>query len=764
MRSLDPDHRAHPLSPRSTLPARFAVASLALSTLSIAVATRVEADPVVSSLPDVLVTTPLNDQADQRQVAANPQTIVASGDSTARHHLLESLSEHGSGLLLNDTQGNPFQPDLSVRGFSASPVLGTPQGVSVYLDGVRVSEVFGDIVNWDLLPSMAIDRVELIPGSDPLFGLNTLGGALSVTTRRGHDTPGASWELEGGSYGRRALSADIGGIQGSWDHYLAAQAYDEDGFGEHDASRLRQLFGKWGYRDERTDATLAVILADNLLSGGQTLPQSFLDQPRQSYTWPDTTHNTLRGITVNARHALSDAWQWAGNAYTRRVHSHLINSNVNEDFDSGAPISALNTPTNNILDTIAQDRMGLNSQWIRSSGTADRPHTVIIGAQVDTGTTRFWQWSQPAGALRDTTSTASLDLGTALTTHHRNLSGVLSGSWALPAATRLLVSVRGDRTDITLTDQLGTALNGEHHFERIEPSLGLVWNPSGQLTMYARYDEGLRTPTPVELTCADPTAPCALPNAFAADPPLKPVIARTLEVGARTSEAEPLQWSLSIYRTRLQDDIEFVTSGLGAGNLGYFRNVGQTERRGIEGSLSMRIGHLHVSSQYALVDARFESPFTLSSPNHTDAAPLSCDTCTDIAVQPGDRLPGISRHVGTVRLAYEQADTTMGLTVRGQSSQFLRGDENNHDARGPIPGFVLVHADASWRLREHWQMGLRVQNLLNRRYASFGLLGRNVFTAPGGQFDATGLTWRSEPFTSVGAPRGLWVTLAYRSR
>jgi outer membrane receptor protein involved in Fe transport len=590
-----------------------------------------------------------------------------------------------------------------------------------------------------------------------------LGGALSIRTRRGRDTPGTSWDLEGGSYGRRAFSADTGGVAGAWDHYLAAQAFDEDGFADHDASRLRQLFGKWGYRDERTDATASISVADTTLSGGQTLPRSFLDHPWQSYTWPDTTHNTLRGITVNARHVLSEAWQWAGNAYTRRVRTHLVNSNVNEDFDTSAPISALNAPTQNLLDAIEQDRIGVTTQWIHTRGTAERPHTFIIAGQVDSGTTRFQQWSQPAGALRDTTSTAVPDLGTALTTRHRNVSGALSGNWALSTTTRLLASVRADRTDITLIDQLGTALNGEHRFARIEPSLGVVWSPSTALTVYARYDEGLRTPTPVELTCADPKAPCALPNAFAADPPLKPVIARTVELGARTPDTAPLRWSLALFRTRLQDDIEFVTSGLGAGNLGYFRNVGQTERRGVEGSLAMRVGRLHLSTQYALIDARFESPFTLSSPNHTDAAPLSCATCTDIAVQVGDRLPGNSRHVGTVRLAYEQADTTMGLTVRGQSSQFLRGDENNHDARGPIPGFVLVHADANWRLDDHWQVGVRIQNLLNRRYASFGLLGRNVYTAPGGQFDATGTTWRSEPFTSIGAPRGLWLTLSHRS-
>ena len=97
------------------------------------------------------------------------------------------------GVSVNETQNNPYQPDVLFRGFTASPLLGTPQGLSVFQDGVRVNEPFGDAVNWDLIPVNAIADMILIPGSNPVFGLNTLGGSLSVTTKNGRTHKGGAY-------------------------------------------------------------------------------------------------------------------------------------------------------------------------------------------------------------------------------------------------------------------------------------------------------------------------------------------------------------------------------------------------------------------------------------------------------------------------------------------------------------------------------------------------------------------------------------------
>ena len=116
--------------------------------------------------------------------------------------LSDFLNRRLNGVYLNEVQGNPIQPDLNYRGYTASPLLGTPQGISVYMDGVRLNQPFGDVVSWDLIPRIAISETTLIPGSNPLFGLNTLGGAISIQTKDGRSNPGTSLALSGGSFGR----------------------------------------------------------------------------------------------------------------------------------------------------------------------------------------------------------------------------------------------------------------------------------------------------------------------------------------------------------------------------------------------------------------------------------------------------------------------------------------------------------------------------------------------------------------------------------
>src|SRR6478609_1347970 len=145
---------------------------------------------------DIIVTapTPLSGGA----AAGSQQATAADIASAHSLDLSDYLNRRMGGVYINATQNNPLQPDINYRGFTASPLLGTPQGLSVYLDGVRQNQPFGDVVSWDLIPRIAISEVALIPGSNPLFGLNTLGGALSIQTKDGHSQPGASLQLSGG--------------------------------------------------------------------------------------------------------------------------------------------------------------------------------------------------------------------------------------------------------------------------------------------------------------------------------------------------------------------------------------------------------------------------------------------------------------------------------------------------------------------------------------------------------------------------------------
>src|SRR5437879_10786580 len=216
-------------------------------------------------------------------------------------NLPEFMSQRLSGVNVNENQGNPFQPDLTYRGFSASPLLGTPQGISVYQDGVRINEAFGDTVNWDLIPTSAISTINLIPGSNPLFGLNTLGGALSIRTKSGAQYPGTAATLYGGSFGRRAAEAQHGGSNGEFDYFASASGFREDGWRAQSPSDVRQFFSKLGWPDGKTDLDLRITNAETDLTGNGLLPQSMLRaDATQIYTLSAHTRNRTTQRTLNA--------------------------------------------------------------------------------------------------------------------------------------------------------------------------------------------------------------------------------------------------------------------------------------------------------------------------------------------------------------------------------------------------------------------------------------------------------------------------------
>ncbi len=266
------------------------------------------------------------------QIPANVQR--ASGDDLERSHaadLSAYLARHLASVHINEVQGNPFQPDLSFRGFVASPVLGTPQGLSVYLDGVRLNQPFGDVVSWDLVPRTAIASLTLMPGSNPLFGLNTLGGALAIQTKDGLSDPGASAQILAGGHGRRAAEFEAGAkLGGGWHGYATGNRFSDAGWRVDSPSDVRQLFAKLGHRAQADSLELTVAWADNRLRGNALQEQGLLARaPASVYTLPDTTHNRSLLFNLAGTHALGSGWTASGNAYQRRVRSLTLNSDAN---------------------------------------------------------------------------------------------------------------------------------------------------------------------------------------------------------------------------------------------------------------------------------------------------------------------------------------------------------------------------------------------------------------------------------------------------
>ncbi|RYE94463.1 MAG: TonB-dependent receptor, partial [Oxalobacteraceae bacterium] len=256
--------------------------------------------------------------------------------------ITDALNRRVVGLSLNTVQGNPFQPDLQYRGFTGSPLLGTPQGLAVYQDGVRVNEVFGDTVNWDLLPVAALERVEVIAGANPVFGLNTLGGAISLTSKDGFSAPGTAARYEAGSFGRRQAGLESGGNNERFGYYVYTDDLREDGWRELSPSRARHAFASFGWRGDKTTLDLILAHANTRLTGNGAAPVELLAEDRGAiFTAPDETDNRLDQATLRGTHAFADDALLSASVSSRRVRTHAYNGDGSDAEECEAEDSIL---------------------------------------------------------------------------------------------------------------------------------------------------------------------------------------------------------------------------------------------------------------------------------------------------------------------------------------------------------------------------------------------------------------------------------------
>jgi len=711
-------------------------------------------------LPTVKIvgTTPLPGLGTRLEdVPANVQILTSSDLGHQRQtNVGDFLEQNPSGIATNAAQGNPFQVDINFRGFSASPLLGTPQGVSIFQDGVRINEPFGDVVNWDLIPQSAIASIQLIPGSNPAFGLNTLGGAVAIYTKGGNEYPGGGVAVSGGSFGRRNAEFSWGGSSGPVDYFLTGNIFDDDGWAQHNLSKVRQYFGKVGYQNDKTDLDLSFTGADNTLQGTQTLPLSFFDDIRQAYTFPDQNHNKVAFVTAKGSHFLAESVLLGGNLYYRHYRNGNVSSNVNGDFEDDG-IQATNDAAQ-----IDQDGYGGGIQLVLTQRPAGLKNQLTLGSTADVASARFTQTFQAAQftADRNTIGIDDFALQTDAGTRTHYYGAFLEDTLNLSRRWTLTASGRYNYTQVRIEDRTGQSplLNGESSFSRFNPAIGANFNPTSNLTAYASYNEGVRAPTAIELTCADPGAPCKLPNDFLADPPLHEVISKTFEVGARGALGDSSRWTASVFRTRLENDIGFISSGAGATNAGYFANVGNTRRQGLELGMETRLKPVTLAVHYTFLDATFQSSFAERSGSNSSANENGV-----IQVMPGDRIAANPRHVVKIRADWEvTARISVGANLLTSAGSYARGDENNRDINGQVPGYTVVSLDGRFLVSKRFEVFARVNNAFDRRYSNFGVVGRNFFTGPGRTFGpAAGVDPVNEQFRGPGAPIGAWIGVSY---
>jgi iron complex outermembrane recepter protein len=741
---------------------RFIFALTALFTLA------VKAENLSTSLIEVVSPTPLLSLGiPLNQVPSNVQIGSAKEISQQGSlNLSDFLDSNLGSINTSGSVGNPYQNDVSYRGFNASPILGNPIGLSVYVDGVRFNEPFGDIVNWDLIPMNAISAINLMPGSNPLFGLNTLGGSLSVNTKNGIDFPGLKASLTGGSWGRRAFEFETGGVEKNIDYFVAGNIFHEDGWRDHSSSDVRQLFSKVRWHGEKSNLDLSVALADNEMEGTQALPMSMMSVPEKPYTYPDSIKNQMVMINLKGDHLISETKLLAGNVYYRRNQMKSFNSNAQFDDNclTGGGSFATCHATNgtdsvggidaqNVSSKTIQNGYGGSIQLTLLDDVLSHKNQATVGASADLSSIRFNQNGYGASLINfETVTKDPLDLQTQVVlkakTYYYGIYG--TNNYALNEQVNMTLSGRynvafidmnGSNSDFT-TDTI-SSLDGNHRYSRFNPAVGLNYNPSSQLGFYGGYNEGMRAPTPIELACANKDIPCSLPTGFNSDPDLKKVVSKTWEGGVRGKLSDKIRWNASVYQSDMTNDIQFITANVSG--RGYFDNVGDTRRRGVELGAQAKLERLTLLVNYGLVDATYQSSFTMNSVANSAA------NAGEITVNKGNHMPGIARQTLKLRGMYDLTPSwNLGTNVILATGQFAQGDQNNKDSNGKIPGYAVVNLDSRYSVTNQWSIFAKVNNLFDKDYSTFGTLGQNIYSSD-----------PNEQFRTPSAPRAGWLGITY---
>jgi iron complex outermembrane receptor protein len=705
---------------------------------------------------DVVATTPLG--GGEIDVAKSPFAVWQTNSQDAQTFndttLPDTLARSAPGVTVGNVSGNEFEPDLFYRGFDATAVTGTPQGLAVYQNGTRINEAFGDVVNWDLIPQIAIDKTTII-AANPIFGLNALGGAVTVTMKNGFTWQGFETDAEVGSFVRAQEQIQYGKQFGNWSIYAAASQINDGGWRVAEASQLTNFYGDLGYKANGFESHLQLTAGNTQFGVSAFTPIQQLQTNWGSvYTIPQTTYNQMVMLQWTGSYAYSPTLSFQGGAYFRQFNQQHVDGNGTE-VTPCPPFSCLNgSPVHDTLGGIIPDisqggtldlgedddnqtqsrSVGVSGQVVDTDKIFGRDNSLTVGTSLDYGWTHYTGSSQ-LGTISFTGNAFPVTVfpffidepDSFLNPIDVRANNTYVGVYALDTfnATDRLTLTGGGRFNFAAINLEGTndaLLSGYSDYFHLNPTVGLTYKLTPDINFYAGYAMTNRTPTPLELGCASPTDPCIIDNFLSSDPPLKQVVGNTFELGFRGTNAfsqfglgpqwGKLQWSAGLFRTTLTNDILPVVSTFNG--FGFYTNVGTTLRQGAEVGVQWTGDRWSAYANYTYIDAIYLTTFQEPSPNN----PLA-DANGNIPITNGTQIAGIPKN--TVKVGVDYAVTPnwkVGADMVAASGQVIFGNENN--AVPQVPGYAVFGVHTSYQYNKQVQLFGYVQNIFDQRYYTAG--------------------------------------------
>jgi outer membrane receptor protein involved in Fe transport len=752
-----------------------------------------------------------------------PQDVEQQAGVSHADYLINNVQ----GFSIIEVGGNPWQPDVQFRGYSAGSIMGNPIGLSIYVDGVRENQPFSDVMLWDTVPMWAISGTQVVAGSNPIYGLNTLGGAIAFQTKNGKLFNKGRISATAGSWDRTAGLIEYGGVlkDSNIDYYFGYNHTSENGWRDYSPSHLNQAFGKIGKDFENGRLELSYTGAHNNLTGNGLAPKYLLGADNSGVnTVPDLTENRYNKFNLGLTQFIDEQTMFSANAYYVQSNRYTLNGDAEISYDAGdASYTNLGGGVFEVeydeletagaegevnLTKTKQDKYGISGQYTFSQDWFGKPNHLVVGANAETSLISFNQFGVEEQTILssrkiayDSSSTHEESTNLSGRTKTLGLYGVntlsLADQWHVTGGARWNYT-EVDNSDRLNGDSSANTLTAKQSWSRINPTIGLTYKPSDNYSTYVSYSESNRAPTSIELGCSNPQAACLLPTQMADDPPLDDVVSKTYEVGARGRLSNDIQWNAAIYHAINHDDMMFISTNAVNG-LGYFDNIGRTQRDGLDLGISgtkLPLNFLSESIQnkiswnanYGLTHATYDSDLELTaeanssaSDSDTSYSSITCGEFFDeataggagaagatelrvkndvIQVKKGDQLANIPMHRLKLRLNYDVSNNLrIGGNVIGFSKAWVMGNENQkHDGDGEVPGYVLVNLDAAFIPSQNWTVAFKAINIFDKNYYTGGRLIENAFTGVGNNT-------RTNAFSGMGvipgSPQAAWMTISY---
>lgn len=733
------------------------------------------------TVDEVVVVAPAGSAAaiDPAKLGSNVESLKEDAfvESSALS-VTEALQRRATGVNVSDTQGNPFTGDVNFRGFGASPLQGSPQGIAVYMNGQRLNEAFGDAMNWDMIPQVAIRRADIFT-SNPIYGLNALGGSIALHMKDGFYFKGVGASLEGGSFGSVAGSTEGGWNNGTVSLYGAIDGGQQDGWRALSDAKVLRGYADLGVKSDKAEFHLSGGSSASDLGVVGPTPVDLLEEDRTSiYTFPQQSKNRANFMAMTGSFEVSDMFSIEGDLHYRRFDQKHLDGN-DGDFErcsgnsanalfgtlcleddafpsalrppkaafqilgeDGAPIpcptplaTGCNTTAYGTLDSSRTKSLtrGGSLQFVSKREAFGRPNHLIVGAAIDSSDISFSARSRLAiitpelevtsdttvpGAGQVIRAAGSVGYGPAdISATNRQTGVYFSDTFDVTDRLFLTVGGRLNKARIETLDLTGRNpdLTARNDFSRFNPAVSLAFKASDALTVFGGYAESNRAPTPLELGCSDPLKPCLLENSLVADPPLKQVVAKTYELGGRGKfDLMGGRLTWEASAYRADNENDIVNLASALAGRGYFANVPGTRRTGIDATVDFEARRWSAYVAYSWVKAEYRFNGVIASPNNPEASDEG-----DIEVESGDRLGGIPPQRIKIGGEFDVTEAfQIGGDVIGVSSQYFVGDEGNDNDK--LPAYWVANLRADHKFGDKVSLFARVDNLFDKKYATFG--------------------------------------------